>query len=798
MNDISHTLKMPQRVFTLKDQFFKHIPAVCLEGAVAKTNVFKETEGEALVVRRAKSFLRHCETKTITIQPEELIIGNAGRAARTISVCPELSNNWIYEELDTMSSRAQDPYAITEKQKKLFRDEIHPYWKGKTLREYWKAQLPEETAKIVAAGGILDNDIKMECTPGDIVPEFRDYLFPKGVSGIRKEAEENLAKIDLDSIEDFEKQDFWKAVVISCDGFEILFKRHADAARELAAVTDDAARKAELLQIAENCDWIASEPPATYHQALQMVYFIFVALYMEGNAGGYSPGRLDQFLLPFYRKDKEAGILDDEKALELLGCLWVKFGEQIWYWNEPAATHYAGFCAFQNVCIGGITPDGVDAVNELTYLMLQATIDVQMVQPSLSVRLSRKNPEDYFRKIAELVQTGSGFPAIHNDEVGIQMLMKKGIPAHEARDWVSVGCVEANLPGKMSQWSSAGHYNMGSAIEFALTNGVHLKTGKKLGLSTGDPKKFASYDEFKEAVYAQFENLLHHFSTSQNLLERLHLQYLPNPIASIVLLDCVAEGKDLMRGGARYNTGPGMNGNGLGDFIDSMAAVRTLVFEEQQITMPDLVDAIQADFKGFEEIQSLLREQAPKWGNDDNKADSIVFELSDFLIESHGKRRGLLGNAKLPALYPVSSNVPQGMAVSALPSGRNAGKPLADGCSPCQGADRNGPTAVLNSLSKLPHVCMDGGTLLNIKLAPNTVADEAGKEHISMFLKTFLDTNVFHVQFNVIGHDVLRCAQEKPEDYASLLVRVAGYSAYFVELSKEVQEDIISRTMHAL
>ena len=550
--------------------------------------------------------------------------------------------------------------------------------------------------------------------------------------------------------------------------------------------------------MAEACDAIAENPPKTFREAMQLHYFIFVGLFIEGNAGGYSPGRMDQNLYPYYKRDVEAGILTDAEALELIECMWITFGEQIWYWNEPAATHYAGFCAFQNVCIGGVDMDGLDAVNPLSYLMLQATIDTQMVQPSLSVRLSRKNPEDFFLKIAELIQTGSGFPAIYSDEIGMKQLMKKGIPPELAHDWVGLGCVEANMPGKMSQWSSAGHYNIAAAVEFALSNGVHLKSGKKLGLETGDPASFTTFEQFRNAVHAQLDHLLRTFSSMQNLLELLHQRYLPNPVASMVLLDCVEKGKDLMRGGARYNTGPGMNGNGVADYADSMVAVKKLVFDEKKVDMATLADAVKHDFKGYEPLLRLIDEEAPKWGNDDPEADAMVIDLTSFIIKKIAAFRGLLGNQKLPALYPVSSNVPQGMAVGALPSGRRAFRPIAEGCSPCQGADRTGPTAVLRSLGKLPHTCIDGGTLLNLKFTPASVEGEAGRIRLSAFLKSFLDLDVFHVQFNVVGHEVLRCAQAHPEEYKSLLVRVAGYSAYFVELSREVQDDILSRTAHAL
>ena len=784
------------RIMRLKKQFLSHKPCVCIEGALTATRVFKETENEAMVIRRAKVFKKHCENKTIIIQPDELIVGNAGACARSIHVNPELSNNWFYRELDTMSTRPQDPYQISEEQKKLYREEIYPYWKGKTLRDFWDARAPRDVYELVSVGGICDNDVKIECTPGDMVPAFEQLILPLGFSGLKSKAEEKLHGLDFNDIENFSKRDFWQAVILCCEGFSILCERHAKMARDMMPEADEN-RKIDLERIAAACEHIAHNPPENLHQALQLVYFITVGLFIEGNAGGYSPGLLDQYLLPYYRKDKERGI-SDEALLEVIECLWVKFGEQIWYWNEPAAKNYSGFCAFQNVALGGLDTYGRDAVNELTYLMLQASIDVQMVQPSLSVRLSKKNPEEFFLKIAELVQTGSGFPAIFSDEVGYKMLLKKGIPAHLARDWAPIGCVEAQLAGRHYQWSSAGHYNLGSVVEFTLTNGVHLQSGKRLGLETGDPTTFTTYEQFEKAVYAQLRFLLHQFSVSQNMLEQLHYESLPNPVASMLISGCIDSGRDLTHGGAEFNTGPGMNGNGLADFVDSVTAVKKLVFDEKRLSMAELVEAIKANFEGYEHIRRMLVEDSPKWGNNSAEADDQMVKMFDCIIKEIATYRGKLGNPKLPALYPVSSNVPQGMSVSALPSGRKAGKPLADGCSPSQGMDRRGPTAILQSLGKLPHECIDGGTLLNLKLTPAVVAGEEGKRRISAFLKTFLDLDIFHIQFNVVSHKILRCAQETPEDYKGLLVRVAGYSAYFVELSREIQEDILSRTAHEL
>lgn len=786
---------LKNRIQFLKNQFFTHKPSVCIEGAISKTRIFKESEGESMIIRRAKAFREHCLTKTITIQPRELIVGNAGAVARSIHVCPELSNNWIIDELDTMSTRPQDPYQITEEQKRIYREEIYPYWKGKTLRDYWNALAPKDVFEIVSVGGVIDNDVKIECTPGDMVPAFPQIILPYGFVGIKEMAEKKLSELDFNNITNFEKAEFWRSVIICSEGFIALAKRHADEARRLLDGADEE-RAADLRKIAETCDRLATGAPKTFMDAIQTVYFVFVGLFIEGNAGGYSPGLLDQYLLPFYKYEKEQGT-SDEELLEIIESFYVKTGEQIWYWNEAAAKHYSGFCAFQNIAVGGVDKYGNDAVNPLSYLLLQAAIDVQMVQPSISVRISKKNPEEFFLKIAELIQTGSGFPAIFNDEVGYKMLLKKGIPAHMARDWAPIGCVEAQLAGRHFQWSSAGHYNLGSAVEFALTNGIHLKSGKQLGLKTGDASQFKTAEEFEKAVYAQVEYLLKKFSTSQNTLEYLHYNYLPVPVASMFTVNCLEKGQDLSHGGAEFNTGPGMNGNGVADFVDSIAAVRQVIFRDKAYTMKDLTEAIKNDFVGYETLQKKLL-AAPKWGNNDDRADLIISELTEHIIKEADSYRGMLGNKKLPALYPVSSNVPQGMSVAALPSGRHAWKPLADGCSPSQGQDKLGPTAILQSLSKLPHECIDGGTLLNIKLTPAIISGAEGRNRLSTFIKTFIDLNVFHVQFNVVNHEILRRAQLHPEEYKSLLVRVAGYSAYFVELSRDIQEDILSRTAHEL
>ncbi len=786
------------RIDFLRRQFFANRPSVCLEAALAKTRIFRETEGEALILRRAKSFRETCRTKTVTIQPQELIVGNAGARARQACITPELSNNWFVRELDTMRDRPQDPYDITEAQKAQYREEIYPYWRGKSLRDIWEKQVPADTMALIRVGGVVDCGVKVESAPSELNPNFRDHLFVKGYAGIRREAETALAALDLSDVRNLERRDFWQTAAIACEGMETLAARYADEAERLASKEADVARAAELRGIAESCRRLAGGPPQTFRDALQQVYFTLCGLFIEGNGGGYSIGRLDQYLYPFYLREREAGLLSDEAAQELLECLWIKLGEQLWYQTEESARDYAGYCPFHNLCVGGVDADGNDAVNPLSYMMLDATIHVRMAQPSLSVRLSRKNPEEFFLKVVECVQTGTGFPAIHSDEVGTMMVMRKGVPSRVARDWALHGCVEPDVPGMTLQWTSGGHYNLASAVEFALTQGVHLKTGQQVGLRTPDPVSFRTFEDFRKAVYAQLGHIIRHFSIVMSLFERLHLEHLPLPLASLVTLDCVEKGKHLMQGGARYNWGPGMNTNGFGDFIDSMAAVRKLVFQEGKLSMSRLVEAIRADFEGCTDVRRLLLEEAPKWGNDDDEADAFAGELTAFLSETFGKTCGLLGNPRMMTVIPITSNIPQGASVGALPSGRRAGFPLADGISACQGRDRKGPTALLKSMSKFPHVDYDGGLLLNVRFTPASVAGEEGRFRLVSFLRTFLDLGLFHIQFNIAGQEVLRCAQERPDDHRSLLVRVAGYSAYFVELSKEMQEDIISRIPHEL
>ena len=783
------------RIARLRKQYFTHKPSVCLERALAYTEVFKETEGEPMVIRRAKGLKRTCETKTILIQDDELIIGNAGRKPRTGILGPEMSNYWFDKELDTLSTRPQDPYIVDEEQKALFREKIHPYWQGKTVIEHWLKRVPADTRAFGYETGVIDVEIKTESGPGEIAPGYGEILLPKGWGGIRRWAEERLAALDPADPANEEKVYFLQAVIISTEAMGILARRHADAARELAT-SSTPERAAELQKIAEVCDWIATEPPRTFHEALQLVWFAQFSLMMELNAPSYSPNRMDQYLFPYYEAALQSGELTHEGAQELLECLWIKFAEQCWILNFNCCQYFAGYQGFFNVTAGGVKADGEDATNAVSTMMLQATMDCRLNSPSLAVRLHRNCPEEFLLKVVELARLGTGFPAVHNDEVGIKALLRKGVTTEDARDWCLVGCVEPNLPGKLHQWSDYGHYNFGSAVEFALFNGEHLLSGRKLGLETGDPNDFETFEEFEAAVMAQLANELRHIAIQGHVTEALHRDLLPCALASSLILDCIDNGADLLRGGARYKRGPGTLGIGVADGVNSLAAVKKLVYDDKRLSMDQLREALRADFEGHEEVRDLCL-AAPKYGNDDDGVDQYVRHFAHFVATEHDKYDTLTGGKMMPSWYPVSSNVPQGMTVAALPSGRKAGKPLADGVSPNQGTDRLGPTAVLRSVGKFQHEDLDGGTLLNIKFEPQVVAGEEGLQRFAAYLRAFLDLPIYHVQFNVVDEKTLRCAQAQPDEYRSLLIRVAGYSAFFVELHEDIQNDIISRTANA-
>jgi formate C-acetyltransferase len=514
---------------------------------------------------------------------------------------------------------------------------------------------------------------------------------------------------------------------------------------------------------------------------------------MDQNAASYNLGRMDQYLYPFYQKDIDEGLISANEAQELLDCLWVKTAEPCLFQDKENAKVAAGYMMFQNACCGGVDESGQDAVNALSYMMLQATMDVRLYQPSLSVRYnSGKNPDSFLSKVVELMSLGTGFPAFHNDEVGLKMMMDKGVPLKEAHNWNPCGCVETNLMGKMRGITDIAEVNLGSAVEFALLNGEQRLSGSRLFPATGDPRRIETFEAFKTAVKEHLSYAIRKDVEANHVLEAITWDLKPLPVASLTHKECIENAKDYEWGGAKYNTGNGIVMVGVADLINSLAAIETLIYEDQKLRWDELLEALNKDFVGSEDIRQMCL-SAPKWGNDITAVDEIATEMFQFLADEVRQYNGRHGRM-ICGILPVTAEVPFGRVVGALPSGRKAWTPLADGISPTGGTDANGPTAVLKSVSKIPHPIYTSGTLLNMKLDPILIDDERGKRNLMAFLKTLCDLGVYHVQFNIISTETLKAAQRDPEAYRDLLVRVSGYTAYFVELGKEIQDEIIGRT----
>lgn len=778
------------RIEFMKNRVVHTNPEMDLENARLLTESFKETAGEPLCVRKAKAFRKQCREKTVKIWEKELIVGCSGSKMRGGILCADTCWSILDEELDTISTRKYDPFYLREEDREMFLKEIKPYWEGRSTYEAWLKQIPEDCKILRDAGQVYINR-KAVRGWGETTAGYKQVI-SEGIEAICENIRARMAKLDPTVPGDIEKEDYLKAMLISAEGICDLAERYAKEAERLAAEESDAVRKEELLSIAEACHHVPKYPARTFHEALQSLYIYQICIFMEQNAASYNPGRMDQYLYPYYKADLEKGTLTEEKAQELLDCLWIKFSEPCLFQDAVTAEFAAGYPMFQNVCVGGVTTAGLDAVNDLSYLILQATMDVKLYQPSLSVRYSMaKNPNKFLRKVVELIRLGTGFPAFHNDDIGIRMVMNKGIPLREAFDWSPCGCVETNLEGRLRHYTALADINLGGTIELVMTNGVNRKYGKKISVETGDPTAFKSYEEFKEAVKEQLRYEVRAVVKGSHVIDNVCMDRIV-PALSLSFRDCIENCSDYAWGGAKYNTGNGIIMIGVADLINSMAAIRHLVYEEKSVTMEQMVKALDADFVGYEDIQKLCQE-APKYGNDNEMVDDIAGEMFTFIadeIESYKSKFGTM----TPGILPVSGNTPFGLEVGALPYGRNAWKPLADGVSPNGGTDMNGPGAVLKSVSHLPHDRFVQGTLLNMKVEPEMLNSENGIMQMMALLKSMCSLGVFHVQFNVINRETLLAAQERPEDYRGLLVRVAGYTAYFTELGRDVQDEIIGRT----
>lgn len=783
-----------KRIESTRQNYINSKPAISYERARIWTESHKRTEGESVAIRRAKAFRDTCEQIDVNIFNGELIVGAIGEFRKCGILTPEFSWTWVDREMDNFDKRIQDPYIMTDEQRAFVRKNIFPYWEGKSLEEAFLSRLPEQTAKVAVDTGFVDNDSKWRQAVGEITPDYQDVLFKKGFAGIIEDAKENMSKLSITSAEDMEKKEFYESIIITSEGIIIFANRYASMARDMADKENDIKRKDELIKIAEICNVVPKNPPKTFYEAIQFVWFTQVGGIISENPLALNPGRFDQYMYPYYKSDLEKGLMTREQAQELVDSLWLKLSEWVWTISANTADFFAGYNQFQNLTVGGKTREGKDATNDVSYLCLNATERVKTHQPGLSVRIHQDCPSEFLESVTNLVSKGTGFPAIHNDNVGYQMLINAGYEPEDARDWSNCGCVVPHFR-KTGEWTSAVNINFTAALEFALNYGKSRISGEKIGLDENNPANFESYEEVEEAFYKQFDNLIEHSIIATLVAQRLHKEMVPRPFLSSCIEDCMIKGKDLVNAGAKYNLGPVLTGIGLAVTSNSLAVIKKLVFEDRVTTMETIIKALDANWDGYEELRQLAL-NVPKYGNDIDFVDDIAIKMANHYYSEGHKYTDINGNNFNTAFMGISNYLPTGKVVGATPCGRKAKEPLSEGVSPFAGSDTSTPLAAMRSAAKLNQDVHSGGTLLNLRLNEDLVKTKRGQSNLGSMIQSFFSLGAFHVQFNTISTEVLRKAQEKPEDYKDLLVRVAGYSTQFVNLSKSMQDAIIARTAH--
>jgi len=779
------------RINTLVDDLMSVTPEIDPERAVLITEAYKENESLPTIKKRAKALEKILKEMNVVIRDNELIVGNQTTKPRSSPIFPEFSNKWLLDEFDTLAERDGDRFLISEETKETLK-EVFEYWDQNTTNELATALMTDEAldamdAGVYTVGNYYFNGVGHVCVS-------YDEVLAEGFNGIIEKAEAAKKELSFGNPDDTEKRHFLDSVIITAEAVIEFANRFAEKAENLAEKTSDTKRKEELLEIAENCRNVPANPASSFHEALQSFWFVQLVLQLESNGHSISPGRFDQYMYPYLKKDLDNNEITLEKAQELLDTLWVKFNDINKVRDQASTDAFGGYPMFQNLIVGGQTPGGQDATNLLSFMCLEATEHTKMPQPSISVRYWDKSPEEFMMKAAETTKEGLGMPAYYNDEVTIPSLTNRGLTLEDARDYCIIGCVEPQKMGKTEGWHDAAFFNMAKVLELALNDGKDpMQDYKQLGPKTGKASSFESFDEVMDAYKNQMEYFVELLIHSDNCVDSAHAERAPLPFLSSMVDDCIDEGKSVQNGGAHYNfTGP--QGVGVANVGDSLAAVRKLVFEEKEISIEELENVLANNFDGHEALRQKLLNNAPKFGNDIDEVDELAREGALIYCKEVEKYENPRGGSFQPGLYPVSANVPLGAATGATPEGRLAGTPLADGVSPVGGRDQNGPTAAVNSVAKLDHHIASNGTLLNQKFHPSALEGENGSRNLNALIGSFFDQKGFHIQNNVVSGDVLREAQKNPDNYKNLVVRVAGYSAHFVSLDKSLQDDIISRT----
>lgn len=783
---------MNERVRALREQSLDAVPTMSLERAHIVTETYKEHAGKVSTpVLRALTFKALMENKTVCINDGELIVGERGPSPKATPTYPELCCHTM-EDFEVIDNRQKVFFKVDDAARQVQEKEVIPYWKGKSMRDFLFNNMTQEWKDCYEAG--IFTEFMEQRAPGHTVGDNK--IFKKGFIEFKKDIEKELDSLDfVNDMEAFDKQEELKAMGICADAIIRFAERYSEKALELAGKETDPDRKAELQKIAEVCSHVPANAPRNFWEALQAYWFVHLGVITELNTwDAYCPGRLDQHLISFYDAGLKDGTLTREKAEELLQCFWVKFN------NQPAPPKVGitlqesgTYTDFSNINSGGLKADGSDAVNEVSYLVLDVIDEMRLLQPSSNIQLSKKNPDRFLKRAAKIIRKGAGQPSIFNADAVTEELVRQGKSIEDARCGGTSGCVEAGAFGKEA-YILTGYFNLVKVMEITLNNGTDPSTGKKLGIETGDPKSFKTFDELFDAYKKQ----LHHFMEikirGNNVIEKLYAEYMPAPFLSILTDDCIKKGKDYNAGGARYNSNY-VQGVGIGTLTDSFSAIKYHVFDKNNLSMKELLDALKNNFQGNERVRQLLLNNTPKYGNDDDYADDLMKELFEANYNEVNGRKTLKGGTYRVDMLPTTCHVYFGSVTGATPDGRVAAQPQSEGISPVQGADRHGPTAVIKSAGKMDHL-RTGGTLLNLKFTPDLLKDDNGIDKLAQLVRSYFKMDGHHIQFNVVNVDTLREAQKSPEQYKDLIVRVAGYSDYFSDLSEALQDEIISRTEH--
>lgn len=767
-------------------------PELFAERALSATHSYQEAEGEPIAIRRAKMIRRILDEHPIVIQDGEVIVGMKVRKPRGSPVFPEINCAWVERDLDRLATRKDTPFFVSDETKRILREAVFPYWRGRQIYDRLMEAVPADMWR-ADDRGVLYHYFRSR-TVGHITAGYAKVL-AKGMNGIKGDVARALEGLRYEDPAYIHGKQFLESVALVCDAVTAFARRHAEHVRQLVAQEPDAARRAELLRVAAVCDRVPAEPARTFQEALQSFWFAHLVLNLETDGHAFGPGRFDQYLYPYYRCSIESGEITQDEAQELLDLIWVKFDEITLAKDSGESQTSSSYPEFQNLNIGGLTRDGRDATNELSFMSLTALEHTRLPQPGLSAQISSKTPSKFLLRCCELLRQGMGMPAMFNADALVLGMVNRGKTLEDARASSLNGCVACFCDGK-DRMASTGYFNLAKCLELALNDGVDRLTGEQLGPRTGDPARFATFEEVVAAFHAQVAHFVDMKVHYDNIMRDIYAAYCPVPFTSAVIDDCIERALDWHRGGAHYNIAT-MSGVAVGTVADALAAIRKHVFDEKSFTMGQLKEALDRDWEGSELMRQLLVNKTPHYGEDDDYADDLAVLAQQSFCGEVERHRDVQGAKYWVDLLPTTSHIALGKLTGATPDGRHAGTPLSEGVSPVQGHDRKGPTAVALSVAKLDHA-RTNGTLLNMKISPQCVKTQEDLHKLAALIRGYFDQGGHHVQFNIIDRKMLEDAMVRPENYRNLIIRVAGYSDYFVLLSPEIQREILSRTEHNL